>query len=294
MRVLVTGSSGFVGWAVASRLQSEGHEVVGLHRTPVPSPEQPEAAVIVDIRDREAVLYNLRRLEPINAVVHTAASQGAGLYSSNVATTNVLGLQNILHACSEFGFSRFVFISSLPLIGRPRFLPIKENHPAHPNTFYHATKLLGENLVRLAGDQGMSTVSLRITAPIGPRTPPGRFLATLVRRAIVNSDLELYGQGTRRQDYIDVRDIALAVSSCIFSDATGVFNIGSGESISNRQLAERCIQVLNSKSQVRHIGAPDPEDDLDWNVSIVKAQSALNFFPRYDIEDSIHAIARGR
>lgn len=293
VRILVTGSSGLVGRAIVARLTSQGHQVVGLHRGQARSSEEPQGTIFVDVRDRDALLARLDRLGSVDAVVHAAAAMDLSLYSAEVPTTNVLGLQNLLRGCSQIGCSRFVYLSSLTVIGKPVTAPITEDHPTRPGTTYHATKLFGEHLVDLAGTCGIETFSLRITAPVGCGMPTQRLLSTLVRNAMDGRDLELKGRGTRQQDYIDTRDVASAVSACLMSEEMGLFNIGSGVPISNRSLAEICTKVLGSSSNIRLNGEPDPADMEEWVVSIEKARRLLNFTPAHTIEESIRAVADG-
>ena len=182
-----------------------------------------------------------------------------------------------------------MFLSSLPVIGVPKFLPITEEHSTLPLTAYHASKLFGEQLVRLAEAHGVMGSSLRLTAPVGPRMPINRLLAVLVNRALNNAPLELSGFGSRKQNYIDVRDIARASELCLKNNTSGVFNIAAATCISNLELARRCIARCNSTSNVIFSGCTDPEEGFLWDVSIEKAKNEFGFIPQFDIDDAIAA-----
>jgi UDP-glucose 4-epimerase len=151
--------------------------------------------------------------------------------------------------------------------------------------------VFGEQLTGLVARAGVPAVSLRLTAPVGPGMPEGRILSRFVRRALDGEPLEVAGHGTRRQDYVDVRDIAAAVQACIDRQATGLLNIASGRSTSNLDLARACTETLGSGSPVRLSGLPDPEDGVRWEVSIEKAAAALAYEPRHSLADSIRAVA---
>jgi nucleoside-diphosphate-sugar epimerase len=135
------------------------------------------------------------------------------------------------------------------------------------------------------------TVSLRLTSPVGPRTPDNRILGTFVRRALGNQQLQVLGQGTRKQNYIDVRDVAAAIELCISGRASGLYNIASAECISNYNLATACIEELSSHSRITFAETPDPEEGISWDVSIAKAQRELGYQPQFTIRDSIRAIS---
>ena len=271
-------------------LLDRGHDVTGVHfhmRSKRVKTGLQE--FLLDVGSFSDVERLLNQVPPCDAVVHAAASLDMNLFNSSVPHTNCGGVQNMLWLASHWG-SRFVFLSSLPVIGTPQMLPIAETHPVLPLTGYHASKLFGEQLIRLAQMQGLMGVSLRLTAPVGPGMPRGRLLPVLVARALQQVPLVLSGAGTRRQNYIDVRDVAAAVELCLDRSAVGLFNIASACTISNVALAQRCIERCQSSSQIKFTGEKDPEDGLTWDVSIDKARRELGFLPRFDIDDAISAV----
>ena len=84
----------------------------------------------------------------------------------------------------------------------------------------------------------------RIPSPVGRKTAPDKIVPVFVKNAIENVDYNLLGQGKRIQNYIDVRDIARAVEFAIDRNASGLFNIASEKSYSNKELAELCIEFI--------------------------------------------------
>lgn len=297
MRVLLTGVTGFVGKAIARRLLAQGHDVIGLHANPRDSVESEGIEdIILDIGNFPQVEALLGRLVSCDAVVHAAASLDMNLFATEVPHSNCAGVQNMLWLASRW-HSRFVFLSSLPVIGLPRVLPITETHPTLPQTAYHASKLFGEQLVHLAQAHGVKGVCLRLTAPVGPGMPQERLLPVLLARAARHQPLLLSGAGTRKQNYIDVRDIAGAVDLCLAHDRhdiVGVFNIASSSCISNLVLARRCIERTQSSSDIVLNSWGDPQDGLVWDISIEKAKRELGFEPYFDIEDAITAVMADR
>ena len=292
MRILVTGSSGLVGGAIARRLVEEGHEVVGLSRRSsanLPGEVQQVQGDIAALSFREAV----GGVAPCQAVVHAAASRDYRDDASEISLTNGLGTQQVVALARTWAAEHFVYISGITVIGRPVDLPITEDHATHPLTAYHASKLYGEHLVEIACRAGPAGAILRLTAPVGPGTPDNRILSIFVRRALDNAPITLHGQGLRRQDYVDVRDVGLAVGDCIEQRVAGVYNIAGGRAVSNRELAEQCIRRLDSTSAITFSGRPDPDDDVVWDVSIDKASAAFDYSPRHTLDVSIDAVAAG-
>ncbi len=282
MKVLITGGSGHVGGVIQRHLASMGWEMLdvsrsGTTRADISAPDFPERVFAT--------------VKQCDAIVHCAASLAKGLTDISISQVNGVGTQQVIGAAGLTGARCLVYISSVPVIGHPEHLPVTEEHPTAPLTAYHASKLFGEHLVRLAQTSALRTISLRITSPIGPGTPPGRIFSEFVRRAGTGEPLILAGRGGRRQNYVDVRDVAEAVAQCIPSGASGVFNIAGAAAVSNLELAQRCIKELKSDSVVSFSGVIDPEENLAWEVSIEKARRSFSYEPAHSLEDSIQALA---
>jgi nucleoside-diphosphate-sugar epimerase len=282
MKVLVTGGTGHIGSVIRRYLQDNGWDAVTVSRT---------GDIRADLTQTDFADRVVHAVGRCDAIVHCAANLSKGKHELSLSLVNGLGTQLVIDAASRTGARCLVYLSSLPLIGRPLQLPVDESHPANPLSAYHASKLYGEHLVRLAEQPSLKTVSLRITSPIGPGTPPGRIFSEFIGRARRDEPLVLAGQGGRKQDYVDVRDIARAVAQSIDANASGVFNLASGRAVSNRDFASRCISVLKSRSAITYSGTPDPDEDLAWVVSITKARDRLGYEPTYTLEDSIEAFA---
>ena len=293
MRVLLTGVSGFIGRVAALRLRSYGHEVVGLVHSSAAPPSVTQV-VRATLGSEDAAESVTASCDPCEAIVHAAACIRYENLNRDLIRVNCLGTQQLLEIAHGWNVTNFINISSIGVLGQPREHPITEGHPTAPQTTYHATKLFGEHLVAsLAIGPDMARSSLRVTAPVGPGMPEERLLRVLVKNALDDRPLLLYGHGTRRQNYVDVRDVADAIVGCLEQQPTGVFNIGGVTAVSNLQLAEKCIQVLGSKSSIQFVeGTPDPADDEDWDVSSKSASVAFKYRPCHDIDSSINAVAR--
>jgi len=120
--------------------------------------------------------------------------------------------------------------------------------------------------------------------------PAERVLPTFVREALAGSPLKVAGRGTRRQDYVHVADVADAVAGAIQAGADGLFNVARGETVSNLELAQRCIEVSASSSEVVLGEQPDSQDGLVWDVSITRAREAFGYQPRREFDDAIREL----
>lgn len=289
MKVLVTGTSGLVGGGIARHLVDLGWEVNGLSRKPS-SVEGLTHDVRADLTLKTSAQLVSGAMPKCSAIIHCAASLDLNLYNPEVVLTNCLGTQQMLQLAQMWSCSNFVYLSSVPVIGAPKYLPITEGHPTNPRTAYHAAKFFGEQITGLAAADGVNATILRLTSPVGVGMPPNRIVPIFIKRALQNEPIQLVGRGSRRQNYVDVRDIGQAVEKCLDGDARGTFNIAGEKSISNYDLAAVCVRLLNSSSKISFSGQPDAEEGQTWEVSIEKAAKSFGYKPCFSIEDSICAI----
>ncbi len=297
MRIMVTGTSGLIGGAIALRLCGQGHEVVGLSRRKSPFLPACITQLEADIASPSFLEKVRNEAPPCEAIVHAAAARNPAPGAASVSTTNCLGTQQMIAlaqawpAVSGSMTRAFLFLSGVSVVGVPQEHPITEEHPARPSSAYLASKLFGEHLVNIACSAGLQGASFRVTAPIGPDMPRDRIVSLFIQRALNGQPIVLNGAGRRRQDYVDVRDVARAAGRWLMHPVEGVFNIASGRSTSNLELAKLCTGVLNSTSLIEFSGKPDPDDAVAWDVSIEKAKRAFGYEPAVTMEDSILQIA---
>lgn len=207
MTVLVTGSSGFLGGALARMLLDAGEPVRGLDLTPSDDPRI--EAVVGDLRDVRLIE---QACQGIDVVFHVASlvSQELGKPRA-LFDINVTGTQNLVEAASRAGVPRFVFTSSIDVVfdghsiaGGDEQLPYAE----HFLDYYGETKALAERLVLSAnGLRRMATCSLRPAGIYGPGDRQ-RFLPVV--RAIRAGQYKRIGDGRARFNHVYVDNVAYA------------------------------------------------------------------------------------
>ncbi|MFC6083666.1 NAD-dependent epimerase/dehydratase family protein [Sphaerisporangium aureirubrum] len=282
MRVLVTGSAGFIGSHVVEALEEAGYHVTGF-----------DLRKGQDVRDAAALD---RVLPGVEAVVHQAAKVGLGVDVADLpeyTSVNAYGTAVLLAAMAGHGIGRLVLASSMVVYGegdyecprhgraRPgpravtdlaqgRFEPrcprcgssvapvtIGEDAPADPRNAYATTKLAQEHLAaNWARETGGTAVALRYHNVYGPRMPrdtPYSGVAAIFRSALeAGRAPRVFEDGRQRRDFVHVRDVARANVAALSGGAPGslaTYNIASGEP---HTVGEMAAALASER------GGPDP------------------------------------
>ena len=281
-RILVTGGAGFIGSRLADRLCRDNDVVVldslvSGDRENVPT----EAEFIEgDIRDESAVAD---AIAGVDCVFHEAALVSVDR-SVEVPTeshdNNVEGTLTILEAARSQD-TRVVLASSAAIYGRPAEIPITENHPKEPTSPYGLDKLACDHYARLYHDRyGIETVALRYFNAYGPGQTGGDYagvISIFIEQALAGEDITVEGDGEQTRDFVYIDDIVDANVAAAGTAAVGAgYNVGTGDSVTIRGLAELIQDITDTDSDIVHT---DPrEGDIDHSrAAVSKAKANLDF-----------------
>jgi len=301
MHVLVTGGAGFIGSHICDRLLKDGHEVVvldnfdpyyssELKRKNIRANEGNRKYRLVegDVRDKETVRG---AMEGAELVIHEAAQAGVRASVEDPEKTisvNVDGTLNVLVAARDAGIKKMVFASSSSLYGKTHYLPFDEKHPTEPISPYGVSKLAGEHLCRVFHElYGMEIPMLRYFTVYGPRVRPDLAINSFFRKAMKNEPLELLGDGSKTRDFTYVDDIVEGTMLAMKKGKTGPYNLGGGNRISVKELADKIIKISGSKSKIIH--KEDQRGDVvDTMSDASKAKKELGWEPKVRIDEGLN------
>jgi UDP-glucose 4-epimerase len=296
LRALVTGGAGFIGSNLARTLLTEDHEVVVLDDLSTGFRANLGADVDFvegDVRVEEDVA---RAMRGADVVFHLAASVGNARSIADPirdAEVNLIGTLRVLEAARRSGVEKVVYSSSAAIFGELRHLPIREDHPAEPDSPYGVSKLAGEKAC-LAFNRlyGMDVVCLRYFNVFGESQrfdAYGNVVPIFVHRMLRGEPLIVYGDGTQTRDFVHVSDVVQAnVKASRTAHVAGAYNIGSGEAVTINELAALVASLSESPIEILHT-APRPGDVLHSRADVAAATSAFAYTPQVGLEAGLRS-----
>jgi len=276
-RVLLAGSSGFIGRAIARALEREAVTF-----------KKADRRSGIDLCDGERV----QAIRDVDAIVDVAGpalpqlswdAPHAFYRSSLLITLNLLELARLRGARLILG-SSYVY-------GVPSYLPIDEGHPANPSNPYMASKLIAEQLcAAYARDFGVPVTALRIFNPYGPGQLSD-FLVPAVIEGVKRGAVTLRDPEPRR-DFVHVDDVAEAFVAALRFPHSGfeAFNIGSGSSKSVCEIVSLVMRLSGRTAEVSYTSESRRGEIADVVADVSKSARLLGWAPRITLEDGIRAL----
>ena len=299
MKVLVTGSSGFIGGYLVEWFRSRGFRVLGLDFRPGVFTD-----VVGDVRDYGLVGDLMRGVE---AVVHCAAQTSVPRSVEDPvfdAWDNVMGTLSVLEAARRAGgIKRFVYLSSAAVYGMPRYVPVDEDHPCRPISPYGVSKLAGEHYAMVYfGVYGLPTVCIRpfnvygvFRASAGSMEAEGSgVVSRFFDRVLRGLPPIIHGDGLQTRDFIHVWDLVELVDLALEREEAvgGVFNCGTGRETSINELAHLIIRLAGLNLEPIHSEAR-PGDIRRSCADIRRTKDVLGFRPKIGLEEGLKAMLEG-
>jgi UDP-glucose 4-epimerase len=304
--VMVTGGLGFIGSTLARRLVDLDARVLvvdalvpdlGGNRFNLAGVEDRVRIEIADLRDAAAMERLVRGVD----VVFNLAGQASHIDSMRDPQAdlelNARAHLTLLEACRRHNpRARVVYAGTRQIYGRPERLPVDESHPVRPVDVNGVHKAAGERY-HLVYHQafGLPACSLRLTNVYGPRQLVRHsrqgFIGWFIRLAVEGREIQVYGDGMQRRDYVYVDDAADAFLRAGATEACagGAFNVGGDEPIAHRDLVALLLEVAGTGS-VRFVEWPAEKRAIDigsvW-LDSSRFRAATDWRPRVGLREGL-------
>ena len=228
MKVLITGSAGFIGSALALRLLERGDEVIGIDNLNDYYDVELKKArlartidhagytdVRISLEDREGIAGVFKQHQP-QGVVNLAAQAGVRYSLENphaYVDSNLVGFVNLLECCRHHGVKHLVYASSSSVYGANTRMPFSVHHNVdHPVSLYAATKKANELMAHTYSHlYGLPTTGLRFFTVYGPWGRPDMALFLFTRNILAGKPIDVFNYGNHRRDFTYIDDIVEGV-----------------------------------------------------------------------------------
>jgi UDP-glucuronate 4-epimerase len=302
MRVVVTGSAGFIGRHVCAELLGRGNDVVGIDAFTDyydTSLKRTNAAWLAEHRRFQGFELDLATgelenvLDGADAVIHLAGQPGVRLswaeYFHVYVERNITASQRVLEAARRTAVSRLVLASSSSVYGNAPEYPTTEESPARPFSPYGVTKLAMEHLAGAYGENwGVPVVLLRYFTVYGPGQRPDMAMHRFIARASAGEPVTVFGDGEQIRDFTFVSDAAAATVAAATEDVppAAVFNVAGGASSTVNNVLGLVSESVGRELTV-HREAEQPGDVRITGGAIDRARRVLRWEPAVPLEEGI-------
>jgi UDP-glucose 4-epimerase len=304
--VLITGGLGFIGSNLARQLVSAGADVLivdalipdyGGNAFNIDGIEDAVRVNYADVRNERVMDVLVRNRE----VIFNLAGQVSHIDSMRDPHTdleiNCHAQLSMLEACRKYNpATKVVFAGTRQVYGRPEYLPVDERHLVRPADINGVNKAAGEYYHLLYNNVfGVRACSLRLTNVYGPRQLIKHnrqgFIGWFIRLAIEDREIEIYGDGSQRRDFVFVDDAAEAFMLAGASDLCNgeVFNVGGEQPITHRELVTMLIDVAGTGS-MRFVEWPADKKRIDigsFYTDSSKFKQTVGWEPRVSLRDGL-------
>lgn len=323
MKILITGSAGFIGYHLAHRLLESGHEIVGLDnlndyydvslkkdRLARLTPNRAFRFVKMDLANSEEVA-GLFAEHTFDRVINLAAQAGVRYSLTNphvYVHSNILGFLNVLEGCRHHGVKHLLFASSSSVYGANTRIPFSVHHNVdHPISLYAASKKSNELMAHSYSYlYGLPCTGLRFFTVYGPWGRPDMSLFLFTKAIIEGTPINVFNYGQHRRDFTFVEDIVEGIIGLIDhipeSDPkwTGsepdpgsssapyrIYNIGNSEPVPLLKMIEMLEDALGKKAE-RNLLPMQPGDVPETYADVDDLLRAVGFKPSTSLEVGIN------
>ena len=323
MKILVTGTAGFIGSHLAQRLLERGDEVVGIDnlndyydvtlkqaRLARFSDHPRYTHITADLADRAAIDAAFATHKP-QRVVNLAAQAGVRYAAQNphvYVSSNVTGFLHVLEGCRHHSVEHLVFASTSSVYGADTAMPFSEHQGTdHPLTLYAASKKANEAMAHsYAHLYGIPCTGLRFFTVYGPWGRPDMALFLFTRAILAGEPIKVFNHGKHKRSFTYVDDIVEGVIRALDrppgtdpawnGDAPDpassgvapyrIYNIGNEQPVELLRYIEVLEQCLGRKAQMELLPL-QPGDVPDTEADVSELIAATGYRPQVSVEQGV-------
>jgi UDP-glucuronate 4-epimerase len=323
MKLIVTGSIGFIGYSLCKKLLDRGNTIIGIdNHNDYYDPKIKEARLkrlndYYNYQHFKEDLINQKNLINIfkkscpSVVVNLAAQAGVRYSIKNPSVyiqSNVVGFLNILECCRNFKIKNLIYASTSSVYGANTKMPFSEHdNTNHPLSIYAATKKSNELMAHAYSHlYGLSTTGLRFFTVYGPWGRPDMALFKFTKSIIEKKSIDVFNYGNHSRDFTYIDDIVEGIIQTI-DNPTGknlnwnsnspdpatsaapwaILNIGNNKPIKLMDYIYALEEALGQKAKINFLPL-QPGDVQDTFASINLLKKRLNYNPKTSVKKGVN------
>ncbi len=322
MKILVTGSAGFIGSMLSLKLLERGDEIVGLdNHNDYYDPKIKESRLdrlkaYSNYKHYKVDISNKKNLDDIftdnkpKKVVNLAAQAGVRYSIENPLTyvnSNIVGFANILENCRNYKIEHLVYASTSSVYGANTKMPFSENDSAnHPLSVYAASKKSNELMAHAYSYlHRLPTTGLRFFTVYGPWGRPDMALFKFTKAILEGKPIDVFNHGNHTRDFTYIDDIVEGVIKTLDFPATinknwksnlpdpasstapwNIFNIGNNRPVPLMEYIDALEKNLNKKAKINFL--PLQQGDVkDTYANVNNLKNKFNYKPSTSVIDGV-------
>ena len=305
-KILITGGAGFIGANFVHYILNkyDDYKVFNLDKLTyaanldnLSSIENNNNYIFIkgDICNKEFI-ENLFKKENFDIVVNFAAESHVDRSISDPSifiNTNVVGTQILLDACKKYNVSRFHQVSTDEVYGD---LPLdrsdllfNENNNINPSSPYSASKASADLIVKAYYKPFNLPVTIsRCSNNYGKFQHEEKLIPLMIKRALNNDKLPVYGNGLNVRDWLHVYDHCSAIDLIIHEGKVGeIYNVGGNNEKSNIEIVKEILATLGKSEELIYYVKDRKGHDLRYAINSLKLQNELNWKPKYSLDEGL-------
>ena len=327
MKILVTGSAGFIGSALTIRLLERGDNVIGIdNHNEYYDPELKEKRIKrfidhpnythqkIDLINQTDVEDVFKKFKP-QKVVNLAAQAGVRYSMDNPAVyvnSNIVGFLNILESCRHFNIKHLVYASTSSVYGSNTKMPFSEHDSAnHPLSFYAATKKSNELMAHAYSYlYNLPTTGLRFFTVYGPWGRPDMALFKFTKAILAEKSIDVFNYGKHTRDFTYIDDIVEGVVNAIDYTANPnlkwdsnspdpatsqapwcIYNIGNNKPVHLMDYIYALETALEKKAKINFLPL-QPGDVPDTFADVTNLKNVFNYSPNTSVTDGVNEFVK--
>ena len=304
MKIIVTGSCGFIGFHLCKSLLDDDHEILGIDNiNDYYDPKLKYARLNqlssyknftfkkIDITDKDLLSKSFHSFKP-EKVVNLAAQAGVRYSIENPQAymdANLVGFLNIIESCRHNDVEGLIYASSSSVYGGNMKIPFSvEDRVDNPISLYAATKKANELIANSYSSlYGLHTTGLRYFTGYGPWGRPDMAMFIFTKKIMAGESISVFNKGNMKRDFTYIDDIINGTRSAIDKNyECEVFNLGNHKSEQLMDMISLIEKELGKKAEIELLPM-QPGDVKESYADIKHSIEKLNFFPKISIEIGI-------